>query len=258
MILGYVVDGNTVTEGDARRLTHIHCAFGYLTREGELSVEKLNMLGQISLWRQWNPELKVVLSAAAGEPGAFSFCAGRAELRKKTAASLKKAVEQYGFDGIDLDWEYPCVPTTNGGVAFPEDQKNFTLLCRAIREALPEGKSLSIASGADEFYLRCVEPEALAGVLNYVCVMTYDLRCQFHALTGHHTGLFPAVGDLFITAAAGRSGCLRRRASSGGSCCWGLGFTPGNGRTCRTKTTASCRPRLPAGDTGRSIGIWFP
>ena len=52
MILGYVVDGNTVTEGDARRLTHIHCAFGYLTREGELSVEKLNMLGQISLWRQ--------------------------------------------------------------------------------------------------------------------------------------------------------------------------------------------------------------
>ena len=52
MILGYVVDGNTVTEGDARRLTHIHCAFGYLTKEGELSVEKLNMLGQISLWRQ--------------------------------------------------------------------------------------------------------------------------------------------------------------------------------------------------------------
>ena len=200
MILGYVIDGNTVTEGDARRLTHIHCAFGYLTKEGELSVEKLNMLGQISLWRQWNPELKVVLSAAAGEPGAFSFCARRAELRKKTAASLKKAVEQYGFDGIDLDWEYPCVPTTNGGVAFPEDQKNFTLLCRAIREALPEGKSLSIASGADEFYLRCVEPEALAGVLNYVCVMTYDLRCQFHALTGHHTGLFPAVGDLFYNS----------------------------------------------------------
>lgn len=87
MILGYVVDGNTVTEGDARRLTHIHCAFGYLTKEGELSVEKLNMLGQISLWRQWNPELKVVLSAAAGEPGAFSFCAGRAEMRKKTDLS---------------------------------------------------------------------------------------------------------------------------------------------------------------------------
>ena len=83
MILGYVVDGNTVTEGDARRLTHIHCAFGYLTKEGELSVEKLNMLGQISLWRQWNPELKVVLSAAAGEPGGIFL------LRRKGGAAEK-------------------------------------------------------------------------------------------------------------------------------------------------------------------------
>lgn len=224
MILGYVVDGNTVAEGDARRLTHIHCAFGYLTKEGELSVEKLNMLGQISLWRQWNPELKVVLSAAAGEPGAFSFCAGRAELRKKTAASLKKAVEQYGFDGIDLDWEYPCVPTTNGGVAFPEDRKNFTLLCRAIREALPEGKSLSIASGADEFYLRCVEPEALAGVLSYVCVMTYDLRCQFHALTGHHTGLFPAVGDLFYNSCSRALRLFEEAGFKRGQLLLGTGF----------------------------------
>ena len=200
MILGYVVDGNTVTEGDARRLTHIHCAFGYLTKEGELSVEKLNMLGQISLWRQWNPELKVVLSAAAGEPGAFSFCAGRAEL-----------------------------------------QKNFTLLCRAIREALPEGKSLSIASGADEFYLRCVEPEALAGVLNYVCVMTYDLRCQFHALTGHHTGLFPAVGDLFYNSCSRALRLFEEAGFKRGQLLLDWVLLPEMGER------AGQKPRLPAG-----------
>ena len=33
--------------------------------------------------------------------------------------------------------------------------------------------------------------------LDYVLLMTYDMRGGFHTLTGHHTNLYTPTGDLF-------------------------------------------------------------
>lgn len=113
----------------------------------------------------------------------------------KTCARL---VSQDGFDGVDFDWEYPCVPS-NGMNCTPEDRHNYTLLCEAAKRGMESvgGGSVSVAAGADLYYIDSIEPERMAEVLDYVCLMTYDLKCGFHALSGHHTALYSSTGDVF-------------------------------------------------------------
>lgn len=59
-------------------------------------------------------------------------------------------MKEYGLDGVDLDWEYPCMDFA-GIDARPEDKENFTLLLQGIRKAFEQEASgrylLTIAAG---------------------------------------------------------------------------------------------------------------
>lgn len=197
-ILGYVTKDSVVTKEQAQILTHIHVAFGLITAGGELLSGDHPFLRQMKQVREWNPEIKILLSIVPREPQAFTATAASPELRRQLAASCKRLVEEEGFDGVDFDWEYPCVPS-NGMDCCPADKHNFTLLCEAARQGLNEagGGVLSIAAGADVYYVESVEAEPLSRLLDYVCLMTYDLKCGFHALSGHHTALYASTGDIF-------------------------------------------------------------
>ena len=157
-IIGYVGSGE-FTEEDARKLSGIHIAFGLLHRDGTVSCGEHDKVKLIPKIRKWNPDLRIILSVVPGEGDAFSRCAESVELRKKSAESLAEAVLKFDFDGIDFDWEYPCVPS-NGSDTSIADKHNFTLFCQAVREELDKrnrGSSLSIAAGADVYYINCVE-----------------------------------------------------------------------------------------------------
>ena len=198
-ILGYVGNTGVVTEADAKNLTHINVAFGNLTIDGQIEVDHLNIFERMGRIRGWNPEIKILVSIVPKEPNAFTVCCASQELREKAARSCKEMVAKYGFDGVDFDWEYPCVPS-NGMDCTPADKHNFTLFCREVRKAMdtlsPKGM-VTIAAGADLYYVNCVELPELAEILDYVCLMTYDLKCGFHALAGHHTALYSSTGDVF-------------------------------------------------------------
>ncbi|MBS6194112.1 MAG: chitinase [Clostridiales bacterium] len=200
-ILGYVANADTVTEQDAKTLTHINAAFGKLHRDGRIDVSNLNILERMEQIRKWNPAIKIVVSIvpAEGELEAFTVCAASQKLRCKVAESCVEMVTKYSFDGVDFDWEYPCV-TTHGVGSSIDDKHNYTLLCQAVREEfqkLPVHPLVTIAAGADLFYVESVELPELVKYLDYICLMTYDLKGDFHALTGHHTALFSTTGDVF-------------------------------------------------------------
>lgn len=198
-ILGYVGNNGAVTEQDAKSLTHINVAFGKLCIDGSIDVSDLQIVQHMEQIRKWNPDIKILVSLVPKEPNAFTVCAASEELRREVGNSCVKMVTDCHFDGVDFDWEYPCVPS-NGMDCTPEDKHNFTLFCREVRRALDtlEGHPLvTIAAGADLYYVESVELPELSEILDHICLMTYDLKCGFHALAGHHTALYSSTGDVF-------------------------------------------------------------
>lgn len=197
-VLGYVIQDSVVTKEQANILTHIHVAFGNLTMEGDIVFDYHPFLKQMDQVRAWNPDIKIVLSVVPKEPDAFTVVSASEELRENVAKTCARLVSQDGFDGVDFDWEYPCVPS-NGMNCTPEDRHNYTLLCEAAKRGMESvgGGSVSVAAGADLYYIDSIEPERMAEVLDSVCLMTYDLKCGFHALSGHHTALYSSTGDVF-------------------------------------------------------------
>lgn len=202
----YIYQGNglTLREEDVKKLTHLNVAFATQSDDLEIHSDHLNLAENIKLWKGWNPELKVLVSIGSGGQKAFSFGASTEENRQKVASGLAAMVERYDLDGVDYDWEYPCCPS-NRIASSPTDKENFTLLCQAVRSALDHlpgrHRLFTIAAGGDPYYLDFTEMDKVHQSLDYVFLMTYDLRCGFHSLTGHHTNLYRATGDLFRTSA---------------------------------------------------------
>ncbi|MDE7030351.1 MAG: chitinase [Lachnospiraceae bacterium] len=199
-LLGYAGNTAGITEEDAKKLTHINLAFGQLNLDGSISVDHLTILEQLPQIRSWNPEIRIVLSVVPHDPDAFTVNCATPQGRQTVARSCAAVVQAHKLDGIDLDWEYPCVPS-NGANSSPADKHNFTLLCEEIRRQLDaiDGSHylLTIAAGADLYYVESVEIPELMKTLDYICLMTYDLKCGFHALAGHHTQLYSSTGDVF-------------------------------------------------------------
>ncbi len=205
MVLGYIERYFTgmVTEADAKAMTHVNVGFGRIPDDLSIHVDQLQFLqdGMMEQMKAWNPDIKMILSLASTEPNAWTVGSSTPENRKKLADRCAEICVQYGFDGVDLDWEYPCVPS-NGINSSPNDKQNFTLLLRDIRKRLDEIPGdkyylLTIAAGADTYFCRNVEMDKIVPYLDYINVMTYELKCGFHALAGHHTALYTATGDYF-------------------------------------------------------------
>ncbi len=203
-IIGYVGDRELPgMTGDAvRKLTHMNIAFGHV-KDDAITIDHLKHLAELERLKREHPSLRVLLSVGGWSAGGFSEAASTEAGRRKMAASAVDVLTRFPFDGVDLDWEYPCYAEA-GIAASPDDKRNFTLLLRDMREAVDrkgeaDGRAymLTIAAGADQYYIDGTEMEEAQKYLDYVQLMTYDMRGGFQTLTGHHTNLFTPTGDLF-------------------------------------------------------------
>lgn len=194
LLLGYA--GNSgiaqMTKEQARMLTHVNLAFGHVV-DGLLSVEGLTALNDLNKLREWNPDIKIVLSVGGWTSGGFSEMAMTEEGRQAFVDSAMKVLDQYHLDGIDIDWEYPC-SSAAGIASSPKDRENFTFLMQALRKAAGE-RIVSIAAGAGAYFVRDTEMDLVAEACDYVQLMTYDMRSGFDHQAGHHAALDASIGD---------------------------------------------------------------
>lgn len=204
IVAGYVVDEKLpdVTQDDLLKLTHMNVAFGHVI-DDEIRTDHLKNLGELVRMKRKHPELHIILSVGGWSAGGFSEAASTQAGRERMAKSAIRILTDYSFDGIDLDWEYPCYSAA-GIQASPDDKINFTLLLKTMRGALDrqgelDGRHylLTIAAGADQYYIDGTEMDQVQQYLDFVQLMTYDMRGGFQTLTGHHTNLFTSTGDLF-------------------------------------------------------------
>lgn len=181
-----------VDEHDTAVLDIVNIAFG-LVKDSVLAFDKPHVPGEIARIHGMKPGMKILLSVGGWGAGGFSTMARTPEGIAKFTASCVDAVETYKLDGIDLDWEYPTIDSA-GIDADPADRQNFTRLLHSLRAALDEAypcghKMLTIAAGAGQYYVDAVEIPEIAKVLDYISLMTYDMRGAWSP-AGHHTALY--------------------------------------------------------------------
>ena len=126
-LIAYLGSGS-LTREDANMLTHVNVAFGKLEPDGTIR-EKTLAGDDIEKYKSWNPDLKFVLSLVQTQSNSFTSVCGNKEYMHRMGEEAVRIVSTTPFDGIDLDWEYPCVPS-NGQDTCPEDKYRFTELLK--------------------------------------------------------------------------------------------------------------------------------
>ncbi len=146
--------------------------------------------------RARNPHLKLLISVGGWTWSAtFTEAARTPESRLEFAVSAAQFVVNHGFDGVDIDWEYPASDGLQAGHA--RDTQNFTLLLSELRAELDRvGEErnkhylLTIAApGAVEMAKR-LELAEIHRYLAWINVMTYDYAGYWSEKTNFNAPLY--------------------------------------------------------------------
>jgi len=117
--------------------------------------------------------------------------------RAKFVKNALKFCQDYGFDGIDLDWEYPVCPQNNCNNMYASDKNDFTSWVQELTEAFhPEGLLVTAAVSASYAIVpTSYDVPALSSYLDHINVMTYDFHGQWDHKTGHVSPLYAHPED---------------------------------------------------------------
>jgi len=88
-------------------------------------------------------------------------------------SSVLVFLQKWGFQGLDIDWEYPASPVRGGQ---PEDTTNLVLLVKELRSAFGTSYGLSSILAPDYWYLRGMDPKGMEPYVNFFGFMAYDLH----------------------------------------------------------------------------------
>ena len=199
-LIGYVSgkDFPLLIDKDIRALDVINIAFGAVENGRVIFKEPDGFEKELQRVRSVNPQCKLVLSVGGWTAGGFSEAAATEAGRLLFAQTSAALLERYALDGLDIDWEYPCIDTA-GIAASPDDKINFTQLlhsCRDVLDAMSgQRKMLTIAAGAGDYFIEHTQMAEVQKYLDYVQLMTYDMRGGYRHETGHHTNLFTDTQD---------------------------------------------------------------
>jgi len=172
--------------GDAQLLTHVNFAFA-LVKDGRGSVDHWKNSDAVREFCRNKGHIKAVLSVGGWGAGGFSPAVATEEGRELLASTLVAISDDYGFDGIDMDWEYPGDDVANIE-ASPDDKVNYTAFMELMRKKLGAGKILSMAAGAMQKCIDNLELDKLMKVMDFINLMTYDM-CPWDRVN-YHTALF--------------------------------------------------------------------
>ncbi|EAT76454.1 hypothetical protein SNOG_16082 [Parastagonospora nodorum SN15] len=87
--------------------------------------------------------------------------------------SLIRFMDTYGFQGADIDWEYPAEPRRGGR---KQDTDNLVLLMQEMKDQFAGRYGSSVTIAPDYWYLRGFKPEDMQNYVDWMGFMAYDLH----------------------------------------------------------------------------------
>lgn len=200
----YVYDSSALglRAADASRVSQLNYSFA-LIKNGEATGAHWQGIREITAYLKQHPSVDGVLSVGGWGADGFSQACATEEGRVRLADSILALMDQHGFIGVDIDWEYPG--SSMAGIASSEDDvENWYKLLGLLRAGLDERQNasgrrhiLSVALGVNQ----AVDPARLNGLVDQAVLMAYDIG-NGDKITCHQSGLYPA-GGADISGAAG-------------------------------------------------------
>jgi len=172
---------------------------------------------QLDLLQERNPGLQTLISVGGWTwSGNFSDAALTAASRAQFATSCADFMETYGFDGIDIDWEYPGGGGLASNTSRPVDTENFTLLLQALRNELDSRGALNgrhylltIAAPGGAEKIANIEVEEIHSLLDFINVMTYDFNGSWGPVSNFNAPLYASPGDPTSTPGANADAAIQ-------------------------------------------------
>jgi len=101
----------------------------------------------------------------AAATAGFAGMAASAVARQSFTANLVNMVAANGYDGVDLDWEYP---------ASDQQTTDLTTLVADLRQALPPPLTVSMSVPPADWAARYFDVQAMLPNLDWIAALTYD------------------------------------------------------------------------------------
>ncbi|MDD3335018.1 MAG: glycosyl hydrolase family 18 protein [Eubacteriales bacterium] len=201
----YVFDraGLILRDDDAANIDQLNFSFA-LIRNGAVNGDHWLSIATFRSYIEKHPHILPVLSVGGWGADGFSQAAATEAGRARFVESALALMEEHGFLGLDIDWEYPG--SSAAGIATnPNDREHYTLLLKALRQGLnaltaQDGKPrlLAIALGADPSLISNIDCSAVGSIVDQINLMTYDLHSRKTA--SHHTPLYSASESYPLSA----------------------------------------------------------
>lgn len=155
---------------DVKLCTHAYFAFYLPDANGGLTASNPASVGPFLALKSQNPNVKLIASIG-GFTNSNNFATIASTPSKLTTfINSCLALIRLGFDGVDVDWEYPE----------SNQRASHVNMLMKLKAALPPSKLLTIAAAAGSW--RISESFDIAGICKYVDIlnlMSYDLQWPY-------------------------------------------------------------------------------
>ncbi|XP_020785250.2 acidic mammalian chitinase-like [Boleophthalmus pectinirostris] len=186
---------------DPELCTHLIYAFAVIDNQNKLVPinNNISLYKDLNNLKTKNSQLKTML--AVGGPNfdnqKFSTMVAAANTRSSFITSAIALIKDNGFDGLNLDWQYP-------GDGQPQDKTRFTSLCQELRTAFQaENPPLLLSasvSAVKAMIDKSYEVAKIASEVDFLNVLTFGFHDTSETKTAHHSPLGAlTAGDILTT-----------------------------------------------------------
>jgi GH18 family chitinase len=172
-VIGYFPNwaGDVIDEMRWDKLTHVNYAFAIPTKEGEIRDLGDKTLVDKLIKTAHDNNVKVGLSVGGWSyndellEGTFVLATNTDEKCKLLADNILKCIDDYGFDGVDMDWEYP-----REGISTKQYEYFMTFLRQGLTMRNKYLTAAVVGNGSTAYG----QSDYILDMLDWINVMAYD------------------------------------------------------------------------------------